>query len=243
MFEFDSEWDSDTFRTLCGLVKYNNGQFKTVKQALYLTKTMRQRRDGDTVEFARDNFGVDMAEGQYSVFIRATIRWADYGSDSYRPIGWIFVMDDQGVVSQNKLGWVGTMRQGTSVDPSKTVRIWSRVGEHANPLVFSAPAAAVAVSADKPVSQYFGQVGERVNFIGTIVGVREFQRQRFSYYDSGVSTMTRIMVKGNIIVYFGNHIADQGTQVEMIAKIKKHEEYNGMKQTVISHPKVINQDH
>lgn len=241
MFEFDSEWDSDTYRTLSGLVKYNNGQFKTVKQALYLTKTMRQRRDGDTVEFARDYFGVDMTSGQYLVFIRATIRWADYGFDSYRPIGWIFVMDEQGVVSQNKLGWVGSMRQGTTVDPSKTVVVWSRVGELANPLVFNAPT--MAVSADKPVSQYFGQVGERVNFIGTIVGVREFQRQRFSYYDSGVSTLTRINVNGNILVYFGNHIADQGTQVEMIAKIKKHEEYNGAKQTVISRPKVINQDH
>lgn len=232
MFEF-SDGDDQTFKTLQGLVKFNNGQFKSVKQAEFLTKTLRRRRDGDTPEFVQSNFGLPMADGQYIVFVQATVRWVDYGSDSYRPVGWVFVMDAQGVVAQYKLSWQGTMRQGTSVDPSKTKELWVRA-EITTPLVFEKAAEPV-----QNQSQHIAQVGDRLELTGKVLSVTQFEKRKFHYYDSTVGNITRLDIGGNIVVYFG-YLAERGATVTVMATIKSHDEYQGRKQTVISRPKLLN---
>lgn len=232
MFEF-SDGDDQTFKTLQGLVKFNNGQFKSVKQAEFLTKTLRRRRDGDTPEFVQSNFGVPMADGQYIVFVQATVRWVDYGSDSYRPVGWVFVMDAQGVVAQYKLSWQGTMRQGTSVDPSKTKEFWVRT-EITTPLVFEKAAEPV-----QNQSQHIAQVGDRLELTGKVLSVAQFEKRKFHYYDSTIGNITRLDIGGNIVVYFG-YLAERGATVTVMATIKSHDEYQGRKQTVISRPKLLN---
>lgn len=232
MFEF-SEGDDQTFKTLQGLVKFNNGQFKSVKQAEFLTKTLRRRRDGDTPEFVQSNFGLPMADGQYIVFVQATVRWVDYGSDSYRPVGWVFVMDAQGVVAQYKLSWQGTMRQGTSVDPSKTKELWVRA-EITTPLVFEKAAEPV-----QNQSQHIAQIGDRLELTGKVLSVTQFEKRKFHYYDSTIGNITRLDIGGNIVVYFG-YLAERGATVTVMATIKSHDEYQGRKQTVISRPKLLN---
>lgn len=232
MFEFD-EGDDQTFKTLQGLVKFNNGQFKSVKQAEYLTKTLRRRRDGDTPEFVQSNFGVPMSDGQYIVFVRATVRWANYGSDSYRPVGWIFVMDEQGVAAQYKLSWQGTMRQGTSVDPTRTSQLWVRA-EITAPLVFEKAAEPARIE-----SQHIGQVGERLELTGKVLSVTQFEKRKFHYYDSTVGNITRLDIGGNIVVYFG-YLAERGDTVTVKATVKTHDEYQGRKQTVITRVKLSN---
>lgn len=232
MFEF-SDGDDQTFKTLQGLVKFNNGQFKSVKQAEFLTKTLRRRRDGDTPEFVQSNFGLPMADGQYIVFVQATVRWVDYGSDSYRPVGWVFVMDAQGVVAQYKLSWQGTMRQGTSVDPSKTKELWVRA-EITTPLVFEKAAEPV-----QNQSQHIAQVGDRLEFTGKVLSVAQFEKRKFHYYDSTIGNITRLDIGGNIVVYFG-YLAERGATVTVMATIKSHDEYQGRKKTVISRPKLLN---
>lgn len=232
MFEF-SDGDDQTFKTLQGLVKFNNGQFKSVKQAEFLTKTLRRRRDGDTPEFVQSNFGLPMADGQYIVFVRATVRWVDYGSDSYRPVGWVFVMDAQGVVAQYKLAWQGTMRQGTSVDPSKTKELWVR-SEITTPLVFEKAAEPV-----QNQSQHIAQIGDRLELTGKVLSVTQFEKRKFHYYDSTIGNITRLDIGGNIVVYFG-YLAERGATVTVMATIKSHDEYQGRKQTVISRPKLLN---
>lgn len=232
MFEF-SDGDDQTFKTLQGLVKFNNGQFKSVKQAEFLTKTLRRRRDGDTPEFVQSNFGLPMADGQYIVFVQATVRWVDYGSDSYRPVGWVFVMDAQGVVAQYKLAWQGTMRQGTSVDPSKTKELWVRT-EITTPLVFEKAAETV-----QNQSQHIAQVGDRLELTGKVLSVTQFEKRKFHYYDSTVGNITRLDIGGNIVVYFG-YLAERGATVTVMATVKSHDEYQGRKQTVISRPKLLN---
>jgi len=232
MFEF-SDGDDQTFKTLQGLVKFNNGQFKSVKQAEFLTKTLRRRRDGDTPEFVQSNFGVPMAGGQYIVFVQATVRWVDYGSDSYRPVGWVFVMDEQGVVAQYKLSWQGTMRQGTSVDPSKTKELWVRA-EITTPLVFEKAAEPV-----QNQSQHIAQVGDRLELTGKVLSVTQFEKRKFHYYDSTIGNITRLDIGGNIVVYFG-YLSERGATVTVMATIKSHDEYQGRKQTVISRPKLLN---
>lgn len=232
MFEFSTAHDADNYRTLTGLVKANNGQFKTYKQAQFLTKTYRAARDFDTVESVRANFGIEMSESQYIVMVSAHTRWVQYGSDSFRPVTWVFVMDEHGVVAQYKLSYVGTMRRGTSPDPSKTKQLWVRVGEV---IPLEQPEAPVVVA-----SEHIGQVGSRVAFEGVIKSVTTFFRRRVSYYDSGVGHLTRVSVDGNEVVYFGQ-LGEKGATVKFVATVKEHGEYNGKKQTVVSRPKLVTQ--
>lgn len=234
MFDFDSPADGEIYRSFAGLIKYNNGQFKSVKQSIYLCKTLQQRREGDTPEFAMSNFGVPLEDNQFMVFIRAYVRWVDYGANSYRPVGWIFVLDTQGVVAKYKLGWQGTMRSGTSVDASKTKCEWQRQ-EIVTPLVFE------EVKKDLPesTSEHLGTIGDRIEFTGKIVSVTQFEKQKFHYYDHTIGQITRLDVEGNIVVYFG-FLGERGETVAVKATVKKHDVYNGRKQTVISRSKIQN---
>ena len=232
MFEFSTEFDGNSYKTLTNLVKSNNGQFKSYKQAQFLTKTYRALRQFDNVESVRANFGIEMTESQYVVMVNAYTRWVNYGSDSYRPVTWVFVMDEHGVVAQYKLGYVGTMRQGTSPDPSKTQQLWARTG-----------AVTPLEQPEQPVvapSEHIGQVGSRMTFEGMIKSVTTFFRRRVSYYDSGVGYLTRVSVDGNEVVYFGQ-LGEKGDTVKFVATVKEHGEYNGRKQTVVSRPKIVQQ--
>lgn len=231
MFSFVSEDNANMYNTLSFLVKRNNGQFKSYKQAQFLTKTLRRERNFDTKDSVFKNFGVEITDTQYIATIDAYTQWADYGHDSVRPVSWLFVMDDQGVVSQHKLVFMGTMRKGTSPDPSKTKLLWKREGE-LTPL---------EVPAQEPVvhSKFIGQPGERIVFKGVVKSVFTFDRQKFHYYDSGVGYITKIDVDGNDVIYFGE-LAEKNATVEFKATVKAHNVRDGRNQTIIARPKVSN---
>ena len=240
MFEFSSEWDADASRTLGSLVKYNAGLFKSEKQASFILKTFPRdystKWTQETADFARKNFGIELPEGTVMCMISAYVRWVDYGAKSIRPVSWIFVLDSRGVVAQYKLGYVGDMRSGTAPDPSRTQCLFTRASDVA-PIVDTAAAAPVVSESN---STHIGTVGSRVTIKATIVMVKEFEGQKFHYYDSGRRTLTRLVSEGNNIVYFG-FLGDKGAEIEMKCTIKEHDEYNGVKQTVSSRPKVLNQ--
>lgn len=232
MFSFNTQSDADAFKSLSSLVKTNNGQYKSFKQAQFLDKMYRRGRQGcDTAESVMKFFGIPLAENQYLLETSATTRWADYGSRSVRPITWMFVMDVHGVVAQYKLGYVGDMRQGTCPDPKKTQKLWERVGEV---IPLEVPVAEVL-----PESSHIGAIGKRLELQGVIKSVIEFQRTtRFSYYDSGAGYVTKIDVDGSDVVYFG-HLGDKGDTIKVKATIKDHSIRDGRNQTIISRPKAL----
>ena len=230
-FQFASQQDDDMFRTLSGLVKFNNGQFKSIKQADFLFKSFSRGNLWDT-DSAKSLFNVDLAEGQVMVAVNAYARWAGYGVRSVRPVTWKFVVDREGVVAQYKLGYVGDMRGGTSPDPSKTELLWSRQGE-ITPL--ERPVA------QENTSQHIGEVGKRMKFVGVVKFVKTFDRPKFHYYDNGVGYLTHVDVDGSTVVYFGSFGSEyeKGSAVEFVATVKEHGEYQGVKQTVVNRPRVI----
>lgn len=234
MFQFNTQADGELYNSLSSLVKKNNGQFKSVKQAEFLFKRLSSQfvEDGGDYSLVKKYFGIDMIDGQIKVEVQAHMRWADYGAKSHRPITWVFVLDQHGVVGQYKLGYVGDLRSGCSPDPMKTKVLWQRQGEVV-PL-----AKPEVIKADEPVSEHIGTVGARVAIEGVIKSVSEFARRTFHYYDSGVGYVTRIDVAGSDVVYFG-HLGDKGETVSIKATIKEHGEYKGRKQTVISRPKHV----
>lgn len=229
-FQFSSQQDQDTFVTLSNLVKTNNGQYKSVKQADFLNRRFARECHWDA-DSALKFFGITLPSGHIMVSVNATTRWADYGTRSIRPVQWMFVLDQHGVVAQYKLGFVGDMRSGTSPDPAKTQTIWQRVGE--------------VVALERPVepevqaSEHVGVVGERMVFKGVIRSVHTYERTRFHYYDSGLGHITRIDVGGNDVIYYGTFGLEAGAAVEFKATVKEHGEYRGRRQTVVNRPKLV----
>lgn len=79
-------------------------------------------------------------------------------------------------------------------------------------------------------SNYVGDVGQRMDFTLTVV----FTKELIGYYLNSL-----IDADGNNFMYFGGCLAEKGSTVTVRATIKRHQDYNGVKQTVISRPKVI----
>lgn len=96
--------------------------------------------------------------------------------------------------------------------------------------------------AQRAESKHVGHVGERQTFLGKITAVREIHSQ-FSY--DGVGYITTVEdSEGNILKYFNlirpnnhdwSHIDDLvGLEVQFDAGVKKHDEWNGQKQTALT---------
>ena len=83
-------------------------------------------------------------------------------------------------------------------------------------------------------SNHVGTVGERREFVLSIDRLFGFNGH-FGY------TYGNIMhdSDGNVFVYFGNKLGEQGQAVRGKATIKRHDERDGVKQTVLSRPKMV----
>ena len=235
MFDFQSGNDKATYNSFKNLIETNQGLFKSGKQADFLFKTFKAFHQNCkwTVETIKDNFGIDIKETEVLVPVYAMTRWADYGRRSFRPVTWMYVVDKAGVSKQFKLGYVGDMVSGTHPDPKKTERIWERSVE------VSVPEEAPKQPNQESKSDFFGVPGHKVEFKGTIISVREFKKStRYHYYDDGIGYITKIAKGDDIIIYWGKLKAEVGDEVTIVARIKDHDVRDGVKQTIISYPKL-----
>lgn len=100
--------------------------------------------------------------------------------------------------------------------------------------------------AEQEGSEHIGEVGDRIEFTGTVSFTRSFEN------DYGFGFQTKLVTDdGNVVIYwnlFGAEVADFGIDPDNIKKIdaekgdritfraavKKHDEFKGVKQTVIS---------
>lgn len=82
------------------------------------------------------------------------------------------------------------------------------------------------------VSNHVGVVGERSEFVLSIDRAFGFEG-KFGY------TYGHVMhdKDGNVFAYFGNQLGDAGQAVRGKATIKRHDQRDGVKQTVLSRPK------
>ncbi len=91
-------------------------------------------------------------------------------------------------------------------------------------------------------SNYVGEVGKRIEIKVKLVARIEFQGASFSYYDSGISYINLLDDEaGNRIVYFGRSLyhVEKNQFFTLKANVKAHEVRDGVKQTVVNRPKVI----
>lgn len=232
-FQFSTEYDAEQYKSFSSLVKFNNGLFRSEKQAKFLLAKVFNKQNEECVPEKKNFFGIDILATDYVFRVEATVRWASYGSRSVIPVTWIFVADESGIKAQYKLKYNGNLRDGCSPAPEKTETLWVRPQGLELPNFFE-----VKTNVEQLVNEtnFIGVVGKRVTFKGTIKSVREFSSERrFSYYDSGFRTQTVIEVDGSEMIYWNSlNGAKKGDVVEFTATVKQHQVYKDKKQTVIS---------
>ena len=90
--------------------------------------------------------------------------------------------------------------------------------------------------------RWIGEVGQKVVVELTLKKVIEIQRQKFGYYDSGVSYLLILEdAEQNVVIYKGTAAAlniAEGESVKIKAVIKECGVRNGVKQTVIQRPQI-----
>lgn len=84
------------------------------------------------------------------------------------------------------------------------------------------------------LSAHVGTVGERMEFEGTVERLKSYE----SMYGTG--WIYAIRCGNDCVVYFGNaELGGRGQRVRFSATVKKHDEYNGEKQTTVNRPTKI----
>ncbi len=117
-----------------------------------------------------------------------------------------------GVMSEKHAGYIASL-----------VPMYSRMHEHN------------VKNANKPASNYVGNIGDKINIVGTV--------QKYTNFKNDFNGTTHIYTfnnDGNIIIYFASKSFDIELEdkVNIKATIKKLDIYNGTNQTVITRGKI-----
>lgn len=219
---FLDESYENNFKSLKGLIKSNNGFFKSAKQRDYLRKHASSVLCYGKKELKSDDHKV--------IEICAEMRWADYGSRSYRRVEWQFVVDSYGIVAQFKLHFNYDGYHSTPSD--KIDLVWKRDTSIELP-VFEEPIITE--------SKFIGTIGVRSEFVATVK----------SSIAAGTNFMGQTLYLTKLVTDSGDHItywnlipvmqddgykysAQEGQKIKFHAMVKDHSEFRGIKQTVIS---------
>jgi len=240
------EWndaDKDTFMSLKGLVNKNDGVFKSQKQQWFVNKNIVGSEPDRDRGFVKDNFGVDLDDGETLVTVEAMARWAAYGSRSQVPVRYGFVMDDIGVVRFYKIGNKGNMRDGAGPDAKKTKLDWTRPDNvDASHLEKSEEEVKKEFKAKLGMTEgkHLGTVGERMKFDELTLTYKQHQDDNVYGYNNYVSRYWHVYndTAGNAIYYTGKEGPEVGTKVQATATVKKHiVSKKGDRVTIIMRPR------
>lgn len=86
------------------------------------------------------------------------------------------------------------------------------------------------------LSEYVGELKQRLEFDGVIEAVADCGMQQVSYNGWIEKYMTKFRVGNDIVVYFGKRMGEPGEAIKFKATVKAHQEYKGVKQTVVNRP-------
>lgn len=85
-------------------------------------------------------------------------------------------------------------------------------------------------------SEYIGEIKQRLDFEGKIEAVASCGLQQVAWNSVIEKFMNKIIVGDNVVVYFGKQLGEPGEEINFRATVKAHEEYNGVKQTIVNRP-------
>ena len=234
-FEWNSQFDDDRARQLGGMIKFNDGLFKSDKQAAFLfgDRSPLGLRTNFSSADLKKLFNVEAGPDEKVLSIDGWMTFAP-GARGTRPITWYYVIDKFGVVKKYKLGYVGDMKAGTQPDPGKTKLLWTRPA--------GLDTSHLEVDPDKPAeprpgddSEHIGEVGKREAFTGKVLFTKGLDTEW------GHTLLTKFITpEGNLITVFGGNWVDdpqKGDSKTFVGTVKKHDEYQGVKQTLLNRVK------
>lgn len=227
--EFYTEQGKDLYISLKGLINKNGGNFKSPKQAWFLS----QYAEGYVGEFVERGYIDELEEGQGTIHIQFHLHFGHgYGKGNV-PGSWFFVLDQHGVVKlyrfryqRNRLedgSWSGGWDlKGAELKWERTEITYFPPKKEEKP---------------KPVShsEWVGTVGDRQEFTLTVVKEIPVESQW------GAKSIYILEDEAkNVIKYVSsNPYWNEGETYKMGARIKSHDEYRDTKQTVITRPTKI----
>ena len=93
---------------------------------------------------------------------------------------------------------------------------------------------------ENEVSQYQGQVGQRITFKVSEFKCISSYENNYSYYDTSVTYLYKLVDnEGNVFMWSTSNSIDENKSIDfVVGTVKKHEEYKGLKQTWVTRCKV-----
>jgi hypothetical protein len=216
-------------QSLMNLVKFNNGVFKTPKQANYFLKTVQNNPAVKVGINPANVAGITPVEGRFYESVTDIVSWAE-GRRAQRPYGWLFEFDKFGVTRRWKLGWNDVKNDGCHyvIDTQKTKLDFER-----------SPDVDVSHLAEDPkpesTSQYVGTEKAKLQIKAKIVFTNWLHSGYFP------SFMIKFQDEnGNVFVWFSSKWVDlkAGDEVQISGTVKGFNEYNGEKQTIMTRCKI-----
>lgn len=231
-FQFDNEFNQDSYINLVSLIKKNDGAWRSAKQRKFMQEVGLKRADPcypRDHQNASEYFGVQLTEGQSGLVLDGHVRWAEYGRKSFRRVSWFFVLDTVGVVAKYKIHFTVSSDGGFSqVNKERTEQEWVRsAGVQGPEEIVEVP----------PDTKHFGEIG--VRYIGS---VKEIYRAYIgALLASGKAQFLTILVnEAGDKFYYNNTISGVTEEqcragVEVAFTVKKHKiSKKGEKITIIS---------
>ena len=226
MFTISNKADEQTFISLRGLIK-NNGFFKSAAQQKFMLKSYgKEQMDTKMLGY----LGITLKDSDVTyVTIDGYYQWADYGTRSIVPVIITFVIDEFGIRAEYKTAGRGNLRDGWSPDASKRKLMWER-DESIDKPRFESPKAEVVESK----SQWIGEVGKRLVVKGKIVFTKLIG---YSEWGSKYITIVEDDVGNQIKAW--KYLGEKGEDVEIKGTIKEHDEFEGVKGTVLTRISIL----
>ena len=230
VFNWNSQFDEEKGKSLASLVKYNNGCFKSDKQANFISRWACNFRVNENIKNTFANIGMELLEdGQYIIEVDASIRHAH--GRGVVPITYGYVMDKHGVLKKYRIRYSRTSDTGYS--PKSVEYVWVRDN---NDIRFT-PAPPTPAKAKEPVkvSSWVGTVGKREEFTVTVKRIIECET-RYGFSDLYIMEDS----SGNVLKWFTSSFCEmeQGSTYNIKATVKDHSEYNDVKETMLTRVKV-----
>ena len=226
MFTISNKADEQTFISLRGLVK-NNGFFKSAAQQKFMLKSYgKEQMDTKMLGY----LGVTLKDSDVTyVTIDGYYQWADYGTRSIVPVIITFVIDEFGIQAEYKTGGNGNLRDGWSPDASKCKLMWER-DESVEKPSFEVQKPEVVESK----SQWIGEVGKRLVVKGKIVFTK-----LIGYSEWGSKYITIVEDDAGNQIKAWKYLGEKGEDVEIKGTIKEHDEFEGVKGTVLTRISIL----
>lgn len=228
---FDNKWEETKYRSLQRLIKANGGNFQSQKQANYI-KTWKNE---NITAWQFDYWNAPEytpVEEEYVITVNAELVYRYEGCIRKSiPYTVVYVMDEYGVKRSLHLKYKTSYKvEGWKITGMKLLFERTEITftpEKNND--FDQPVKKEAE--EKPVSNWVGAIGERIEITATVV----YQKMIRTTYGSANLYLFKDE-KGNVFkaFYSGKAEMEKGKKYKFKATIKEHEEYNGEKQTVIS---------